>query len=450
MAVNKQSKIILVLGAGRSSSVLISYLLQEAKANNWRIFVGDISETTARERIGSSQVGKAFRFDVKNENTSRTVIAQADVVISLLPALFHPLVARYCIELEKHLITASYVSHEMRLFDEEARQKNILFLNECGLDPGIDHMSVMQLLDKINNRGGQIISIESFTGGLIAPETDPENPWRYKFTWNPRNVVTAGQSTAKYLQDSRYKYIPYQQLFTRTTRVAIDGAGAFEGYANRDSISYREIYGLPEIKTILRGTLRCEGYCSAWDIFVQLGCCDDTYEMDDVQHMTHRDFINAFLDESPGNVQDKIARRCRIDPNGPELHKLSWSGFFSDEPVGLLRGTPAQILEHILHKKWTLSPADKDLIVMWHRFVYEVNNVRKEIQSSLVVKGDDAIHTGMAKTVGLPLGIAASLLLKGALTVRGVAIPVHREIYDPILSELGKHGISLTEKEITL
>jgi len=448
--VNAESKIILVLGAGRSSSVLIAYLLQEAQVNGWRIIVADVSEAAAHERIGTSPAGKAIRFDIKDERTSRAIIAQADVVISLLPAAFHPVVARFCIELEKHLITASYVSNEMQLFDEEARQKNILLLNECGLDPGIDHMSVMQVLDKIRDVNGRIISIESFTGGLIAPETDSENPWRYKFTWNPRNVVVAGQSTAKYLHDGRYKYIPYQKLFDRTTNVMIDGVGMFEGYANRDSISYRETYHLPEVETILRGTLRYEGYCSAWNIFVQLGCCDDTYLMDDVQHMTHRDFIDAFLDDSPLQIKEKIARYCNLDPNGPELGKLTWSGFFTDELVGLTMGTPAQILEHILNKKWKLSPADKDLIVMWHRFVYETGTVRREIQSSLVVTGQDSTHTGMAKTVGLPLGIATSLLLKGAITLRGVAIPVHRELYNPILLELRQHGVALKEKEIDL
>lgn len=441
------TKTILVLGAGRSSSVLISYLLHEGQANGWEVIVGDISEEAAGERIGNSRIGTAVRFDVKDERSSRAIIARADVVISLLPAAFHPVVARYCIDLEKHLITASYVSREMQLFDEEARQKNVLFLNECGLDPGIDHMSVMQIRDKIKDLGGNIISVESFTGGLIASETDPENPWRYKFTWNPRNVVVAGQSTAKYLQDGRYKYIPYQKLFQRTTLVTIDGVGTFEGYANRDSISYRETYDLPEIETILRGTLRYEGYCSAWNIFVQLGCCDDTYPMEDVQHMTHRDFIDAFLDDSSLQVREKIARQCHVDLNGPELDKLAWSGFFTDELVGLTMGTPAQILEHILNKKWKLSTSDKDLIVMWHRFTYDIDGVRKEIQSSLVVPGEDAIHTGMAKTVGLPLGIAASLLLKGAITLRGVVIPVHRELYNPILTELRKHRISLSEKE---
>jgi len=446
--VKEQQKIILVLGAGRSSSVLISYLLREGQAEGWQIIVGDISEEAARERIGSSVVGRAVRFDVKDERSSRLIIAQADVVISLLPAAFHPVVARYCIELEKHLITASYVSNEMQLFDKEAREKNILFLNECGLDPGIDHMSVMQALGKIKDAGGKLISVESFTGGLIAPETDPENPWRYKFTWNPRNVVIAGQSTAKYLQDGRYKYIPYQQLFTRTTPVTIDGVGMFEGYANRDSISYRETYDLGGINTMLRGTLRYQGYCRAWNIFVQLGCCDDSYRMENVQEMTHRDFMSAFVEDSSEPVNVQIAKRFGLDPHGPELYKLTWSGMFTDERVGLATGTPAQILEHILNKKWRLSPADKDLIVMWHRFVYEVNNVEKELQSSLVVTGDDAIHTGMAKTVGLPLGIAASLLLKGVITLRGVVIPVHRELFDPILSELRKHGIELAEKEI--
>lgn len=444
----EQQKIILVLGAGRSSSVLISYLLREGQANGWQIVVGDISEEAARGRIGNSLAGRAVRFDVKDERSSRMIIAQANVVISLLPAAFHPVVARYCIDLRKHLITASYVSNEMQLFDTEAREKDILFLNECGLDPGIDHMSVMHVLDRINDAGGKIISVESFTGGLIAPETDPENPWRYKFTWNPRNVVVAGQSTAKYLQDGGYKYIPYQQLFKRTTPVKIDGVGVFEGYANRDSISYRETYHLKGVKTILRGTLRYEGYCSAWNIFVQLGCCDDTYLLENVQGMTHLDFINAFLEDSPMPVNVKIAHQCGVDPQGPELRKLAWSGMFTDERVGLATGTPAQVLEHILNKKWRLSPSDKDLIVMWHRFVYEVNNVERELQSSLVVRGDDAINTGMAKTVGLPLGIAASLLLKDAITLRGVAIPVHRELYAPILSELRKYGVELFEKEI--
>jgi saccharopine dehydrogenase-like NADP-dependent oxidoreductase len=287
-------KTILALGAGRSSAVLISYLLQQAKENGWKILVGDLSVDAARERVGNSPAGEAIRFDVNHEEESRKSIAQADVVISLLPAHFHPMVAKYCLALSKHLLTASYVSEEMNAFHEDAQAKGLLFLNECGLDPGIDHMSAMQVIDKIKQDGGKLTSFESFTGGLIAPETDPGNPWRYKFTWNSRNVVMAGQSTAKYIQEGEYKYIPYQQLFKRITPVNVPGYGEYEGYANRDSLKYIDTYKLTGIKTMLRGTLRNKGFCTAWDILVQLGCCDDTYLMEGVSAMTHRSFISSF------------------------------------------------------------------------------------------------------------------------------------------------------------
>src|SRR5690606_4864088 len=231
--------------------------------------------------------GKAIVFDIQQEELSKETIATADVVISLLPAYLHVVAARYCLELRKHLITASYVSDEMKALDEEARKNDLLFLNECGLDPGIDHMSAMQLIDRVRSEGGKIRSFESFTGGLIAPETDPENPWRYKFTWSPRNVVMAGQGTAKFLEEGQVKYIPYQQLFKRIAHVTVPGYGAYEGYANRDSLKYIDTYALDGIETMLRGTLRNYGFCSAWDVLVQLGCCDDTYTMERGGSMTH-------------------------------------------------------------------------------------------------------------------------------------------------------------------
>ncbi len=249
-------KKILVLGAGRSSSACISYLIDNASANDWQITVGDFSESAAKERIGTSVNAVAISFDIENTEASRDVISKADVVISLIPASFHPQVAKLCLAEKKHLLTASYVSDEMKTFDSEAKSKGLLFLNECGLDPGIDHMSAMQVIDKIKSEGGKLISFESFTGGLIAPVTDPENPWRYKFTWNPRNVVLAGQGTAKFLQNGKYKYIPYQQLFSRTTPINVSGVGEYEGYANRDSLKYVEAYGLQDCKTVIRGTLR--------------------------------------------------------------------------------------------------------------------------------------------------------------------------------------------------
>lgn len=439
-------KTILVLGAGRSSSSLIAYLLHQAAQLAWKIIVADFSLEAAKLRVGNSGQGVAMVFDIEHEEHSRNIIASADMVISLLPAHFHPVVARHCLGLGKHLITASYVSDEMKRLDEEARSKGLLFLNECGLDPGIDHMSAKQIIDSIHEQGGAITSFESFTGGLIAPETDPENPWRYKFTWNPRNVVMAGQSTAKFLQEGKVKYIPYQQLFKRISHVSVHGYGAFEGYANRDSLKYIETYKLKGIQNMLRGTLRNYGFCPTWDILVQLGCCDDSYILEGVAAMTHRDFLDVFLDGSKIEAtEDKIIRQFGLSADGPEMKRLTWSGFFTDEKVGLTKGTPAQVLEHILNKKWALANSDKDMIVMIHRFVFDLQGKSKTIQSSLVVKGEDAVNTAMAKTVGLPMGIAAKLLMQNKIKSRGVVIPTEAELYKPILDELKKLGIEMLE-----
>lgn len=421
---------ILILGAGRSSSALISYLTTFGAANGIDVTVGDVSLQAAKERTS----GKAIDFDINNKEKSREAIRNASVVVSLIPAHLHVEVAKLCLETGSHLLTASYVSDEMKALNEASKAKSLLFLNECGLDPGIDHMSAMQVMDRIRSEGGKITSFESFTGGLIAPETDIENPWRYKFTWNSRNVVMAGQSTAKYLDGGKYKYIPYQQLFKTITPVVVPGYGEYEGYANRDSLKYLETYGLHGVSTMLRGTLRNKGFCSAWDVLVQLGCCDDTYEMENVDAMTHADFMNSFVDIRNASDED--------------MKRLSWSGLFSNEPVGLKKGTPAQILEHILNKKWKLRPEDRDLVVMWHRFKYDQRRASKILEATLVAKGSNSVDTAMAKTVGLPLGIAAKLLIQDKIKQRGVAIPTTREIYEPVLNELRTLGVELSEKII--
>ncbi len=439
---------ILVLGAGRSSSSLISYLLAQAKTNHWQIVVGDVSEHAAQDRVANAGNGKAIRFDIADGESSKAAIASADVVVSLIPAHLHPLVAKICLAEKKHLLTASYVSDEMKSFHNEAQSKGLLFLNESGLDPGIDHMSAMQVIDKIKANGGQLTSFESFTGGLIAPETEPENPWRYKFTWNPRNVVMAGQGTAKFLQNGAYKFIPYQQLFQRITPVTVPGCGEYEGYANRDSLKYLETYGLHGIRTMLRGTLRNKGYCPAWNILVQLGCCDDTFQLEGVEKMNHQDFINAFLDfHSSHSVEEKLCSAFNLHPQGEEMKRFRWSGLFSEEKIGLSTGTPAQVMEHILNKKWKLKAGDRDFIVMWHRFRFELDGKVKEIQAHLTATGDSEINTAMAKTVGLPLAISTRLLMQGKIKSRGVVIPVMKEMYDPVLRELGELGIRLSEVE---
>ncbi|MEQ9592280.1 MAG: saccharopine dehydrogenase C-terminal domain-containing protein [Cyclobacteriaceae bacterium] len=441
-------KAILVLGAGRSSSALISYLINNASEQNWHVWVGDYVEAAARERINGSSFGTAIKFDLSDSAAARKAVKAADLVISLLPANFHPLVAKLCLEAKKHLFTASYVSDEMQAMHEDAKNNDLLFLNESGLDPGVDHMSAMKIIDEVHDKGGVLTSFESFAGGLIAPETDPENPWRYKFTWNPRNVVMAGQGTAKFIQEGHHKFISYQRLFKRTTNVHVPGFGDYQGYANRDSLKYINTYGLQGIKTMIRGTLRNDGFCDAWNVLVQLGCTDDTYQMEHVDKMTHRDFINSFLQyDEVEMVEGKLCTRLGLNVNGPEMTRLRWSGFFDAELVGLDKGTPAQILEHILNKKWKLEPQDKDMIVMWHRFLYTLGKEKREVLSSLVAIGDDAVHTAMAKGVGLPLAITAKLFLQGKIHLRGVCIPIGKSIYLPVLEELEQLGMHLQETE---
>ena len=444
-------KNILIIGAGRSASSLVTYLLDICEKEGWRLSLGDLSEELAAEKLDGNAHGYPLRFDIHDEFQREMEIQKADLVISMLPARFHHLVASVCIKYRKHLLTASYVSNEIRAMHDEAAKRGVLILMECGLDPGIDHMSGMRVIDKIRNSGHELTAFETFTGGLIAPESTLDNPWQYKFTWNPRNVVLAGTGTVKFIQEGRYKYFPYHRLFHRTEVVHIPGHGYFEGYANRDSLKYLDVYNLHGIQTLYRGTFRRVGFCKAWDIFVQLGATDDTYLMEGVSSMTHRQFINSFLSYDPHNsVELKLAHYMKLDLDGEEMFKLKWLGMFEEELIGLEKGTPAEILEYILKKKWTLSPDDKDMIVMWHKFDYLEKGIPKQIQSHMVYIGENQVHTAMSRTVGLPLGIAAYMVLKSEIKVAGVQIPVIPAIYGPILDELKGIGIDFVEREIAL
>lgn len=442
-------KRILLLGAGRSASSLIQYLLQHAPTENWHITIGDINVDHLQDKTAGLGFVNTLVFNVHDEAQRATEVSNADLVISLLPAVFHIEVARECLKQEKHLITASYVSPEFRELHKEAVQKNLTILMESGLDPGIDHMSAMAVIHRVQGMGGTITSFKSYTGGLVAPESD-NNPWNYKFSWNPRNVVLAGQGTARYIKNGEYKYIPYHQLFRRTDELYVEGYGHFDGYANRDSLSYREPYGLQNIPTMLRGTLRRIGYCAAWDVFVQLGLTDDSYTLEGVDRMTKRSYLEAFLPPAAlpdETTQHRLSRYLGIAPEGDVMEKLVWLGLFTDEVIGLQAATPAQVLEKILVEKWRLEPGDKDMIVMQHLFEYELNGEQHELTSSLVVLGDDSVQTAMAKTVGLPVGILAKLLLQGKINRRGVVIPIYPDLYAPVLEELKGYGVDFVEEE---
>lgn len=442
-------KKVLVLGAGRSATSLIAYLLDQAEKFDWQIVVADYALQLAEDKVKQHPKGKAIAFNINDEHQRSEEISKAEVVISMLPARFHAVVAEACLNFSKHLITASYVSEDMRAMDEQAKEKGLLFLNECGLDPGIDHMSAKKVIDQIREKGFELRAFESFTGGLLKPNKEEDNPWEYKFTWNPRNVVLAGQGEVKFIQEGRYKYIPYNKLFRRTETIHIPGFGYFDGYANRDSLKYMDVYDLAGIQTLYRGTLRRPGFCKAWDVFVQLGATDDTYQMEAVGKMTHRQFINSFLSYNPhDSVELKLAHYLKLEMNGPEMHKMRWLGLFDDTLVGLQKGSPAQVLEQILKKKWTIGEDEQDQIVMWHLFDYLDGDVHKQVRSAMVADGEDASITAMAKTVGLPLGIATRLLMQGKIESRGVQIPITPEFYNPILEELETLGFSFIEEEI--
>ncbi|MDX5423506.1 MAG: saccharopine dehydrogenase NADP-binding domain-containing protein, partial [Hymenobacteraceae bacterium] len=420
-------KKILLLGAGRSASSLIKYLFDSATTENWHITIGDIAIAHLEPLVAPISFAETITFDVYNEAQRAGEVAKADLVISLLPAVLHIEVARECLKQGRNLITASYVSPAFLELHRQAQEKNLTFIMESGLDPGIDHMSAMEVIRRVKQSGGKLTSFKSFTGGLVAPESD-NNPWHYKFTWNPRNVVLAGQGTAKYIKKGEYKYIPYHQLFKRIDEFYVDGYGHFEGYANRDSLSYREPYDLLDIPTMLRGTLRRPGYCEAWNTFVQLGLTDDSYTLDNSASMTYRSFLEAFLPPATAagqRIEERISLYLGIPADGEVMQKLAWLGLFEEKPVALAGATPAQVLEKILKKKWTLAPGDKDMIVMQHLFEYELDGEKREITSSLVVTGDDEVQTAMAKTVGLPVGILAKLLLQGKISHRGVVIPIY-------------------------
>lgn len=440
-------KKILVLGAGRSSTALISYLLENGANEQWSVTIGEKDLQLAQQKFPEAQ---CVSFDIFSTADAAQLISTMDLVISMLPASLHVHVAKICANQGKHLLTASYLADDIKSLSDDFQKNDALCIMELGLDPGIDHMSAMKVLDRIKAAGHELTAFETFTGGLLAEDAQKSNPWQYKFTWNPRNIVMAGTGTVKFIQEGRYKYIPYHRLFDRTEVIFIPGYGYFEGYANRDSLKYQDLYGLRGIRTLYRGTLRRPGFCKAWNIFVQIGATDDSYEMEHVDQLTHRQFINSFLRYNPhDSVELKLAHYVNIGMESEEMYKLQWLGLFTDEPVGLSKGTPAQILEHILKKKWTLDASDRDMIVMWHKFNYLENGEPREIQSHMIAVGDDSLNTAMAKTVGLPLGIAAKLILQDKIKLSGVHVPTIKTLYEPILDELEKMGFEFSERSMS-
>lgn len=435
-------KTILLFGAGKSSTVLIEYLLRHAPEYGFLLRVIDANISLAKSKISGSSFGEAIGLDITDNALRLSEVERADIVISLLPPQLHLLVAIDCLKARKHLLTASYVTEDLKALDPEAKSQDLLFLCEMGLDPGIDHMSAMAILDEIRETGGVVESFISHCGGLVAPESD-NNPWHYKISWNPRNVVTAGQAGAIYLQNGKEVAVSYDELFSQENKVAIDSLGSYAWYPNRDSLSYLSLYGLSSIKTFIRTTLRHPDFIQGWKKINRLSLTKDAPFYSLPGATLGAAFAHHFKECAS---QYEVARYRKEDPLfDRQLHFLGADDMLT--PLIKDSFTPASLLQEALEKNLVLADNDKDMIVMLHEIVYRKDEQGRKICSQLVVKGDDSRRTAMAKTVGLPLAISALLLLQEKITVRGVQIPTKPEIYSPVLQTLRKEGIEFSEKD---
>lgn len=440
---------ILILGAGRSATDLIAYLLKLAPEKNWKITVGDFNQQLAEQKVSGHAHGEAIFFDVKDEKLVEKYVGSASIVASFLPAHMHVIVAKACIKHQAHMVTASYLSDEMKALDEDAKEAGLILLNEMGVDPGLDHMSAMQQIDAIKAKGGNIFSFKSYTGALIAPRCN-DNLWGYKFTWAPMNVILAGQGgTARYVRDNKYRYLPYSRLYSVTDTVAVPGAyGELEAYANRDSLPYRAKYGLEEVPTLIRGTLRVKGFCEAWHALVRLGLTDNGYKIEHADKYTYAEWLSAYLPyRRDENIEVATATFIGTEVDSPIMDRLRYVGLFSTENIPLSEASPAEILLDLLSKRWVFQPDDTDLLVMVHEFAYSLNGKSFLRKTGLAYEGMDHEHTAISQTVGFPAGIAIKLILEKVITTPGVHIPVGKEIYEPVMAELDELGIHFEEVE---
>jgi len=495
-------KHILLLGAGKSATVLINYLKDIATKHQWQVIVADSNFEAVSKKIGEHKFVSPIGFNIEDKDARQQLISQSDIVISLMPPHLHFLVAQDCLEFSKNLLTASYIDEPTKALATAAKEKGILFLYEMGLDPGIDHMSAMKIVHHIQNIGGKITSFISHCGGLVAPESD-DNPWHYKISWNPRNVVMAGKAGASFLQNGITKKLEYVQLFNPSNIVELPDGEILSYYPNRDSLSYIETYGLDDINNFIRTTLRHPDFCFGWKNIIDLQLTNedkiyDTNGMSIAQffklHFDKNGF-NKWLDEmlmtrlnsaketlekimtlmdeeteetqsimvvdeagtlnsvDVNEIKDHAAEKVAISMNEANLSmkQLFYLGMDDDETIiNLGLCSAADVLQFILERKLVLSNADKDMIIMLHEFVYTINGESKSLKSLLRVIGDDNLHTAMAKTVGLPLGIAAELILQGKITETGLHIPILPSIYNPVLTELKKYNIIFDETEHTI
>jgi len=445
-------KHILVLGAGRSAAYLIHHLLEQAEAEDWFVTVGDLDVEAAQRAVGDNPRGSAIRFDVNDAVLRSAQIRNSDLVINLLLPTFLDLVAWDCVNHGRHMLSVSYRTPAVRDLDNDANRKGVLLLCELGLDPGLDHMSAMRLIQKVQGDGGTIRSFRSYGSGIPAPEQE-QNPLRYVITWNPRNVVMAGENGAQYMEHGRIKIVPYHHVFHHTWKVDVTGVGELEAFPNRDSLSYMESFGLKNVETMVRGTLRYPGWAETWAQIVALGLPNETLRITDLKERTYREVVEMFLPlnvTGPG-IEQRIGRFLNISPTGRIMDNLRWLGLFSEERIEGEGDTAAAMMSHLLMRKLPLEPGHRDLVILLHELEVEYAGGRRErIASTLAVRGEPNGFTAMSRTVGTPAAAAARLILNGEIVLTGSHIPTHASIYGPILRETEAAGLGFKEESTVL
>lgn len=437
---------ILVAGAGKSSTSLIDYLLNNAEKHNWTIVVADGSAEAIAEKTNNHRRAVSAVIDITNADERRPLVKHADFVISLMPPHLHIHLAKDCLQFKKNLITSSYISPEMREMDEAVQDAGLMFMCEMGLDPGIDHMTANQIIHSIQRVAGEIKSFKSYCGGLVALESD-DNPWHYKFSWNPKNIITAGLGGASYLHNDKELHVPYEEIFENNKKIKVDGVGALAYYPNRDSLKYLDVYDVPDIHTFLRATLRHPDFCKGWQTLIKLGLTTEEDKITDAK--TYSDWLKnktGYIDTSI-SIQQHIANKLNLTIDHKIIKMLDWLGVMADKALADAPTSSASVLLSLLLDKWAMTPEDKDMVVMQHEVEYTRKAHNIKLTSSMVIIGDNRAHSAMAKTVGLPMGVLAKLILKKKVNMPlGVRIPNMPEVYKPVLKELHHLGINFTEE----
>lgn len=434
-------KKVLILGAGLVSRPMVRYLLDEARC---RVTVASRTAAKADGLIAGHQNGAAVQLLVDDDTALARLVKEHDLTVSLLPYTYHVQVARHCLRHRRHLVTTSYVSDAMRVLDSEARKAGVLLLNEIGLDPGIDHMSAMAIVHRVQAAGGRVTGFRSYCGGLPAPEAN-DNPLGYKFSWSPKGVVMAGRNDARYLKDGGEVFVPGRDLFGHRWRLSIKGQGEFDAYPNRNSLPYIGLYGLEGVRTMLRGTLRNPGWCDTLKAIADLGILDDRVR-DDLAGLTCAAWVRTYIPEV-GDLRGDVAARLGLAPDAPVVENMAWLGMFADDPVGPARGSSLDILAGLMLQRMAYRPGERDMIVLHHEFSVEYpGRPQGGITSTLVVFGEPNGDSAMARTVSLPAAVAVRLIVEGRLEMRGVHIPIASELYQPVLEELGRLGIECVER----